>query len=808
MPEDTNQSSDQGDSNLQQGPIVAPIEALVGTNLNQYRILSELGRGAMGVVFVAEDTQTGKEVALKVLPPHISRSNKIIRRFLREAESVAKLDHPNIVKIYGIGHKESIYYYAMELIKGRPLDDILEKEGHMSFKRAAQIIIQACDAIHFAHENAIIHRDIKPGNIIITGDDRVVITDFGLARQEKAATLTESGALVGTPIYMSPEQVLAKRGGVDKRTDIYSLGVTLYQLISGKPPFTAQSTQGILNQILEDDPKPPQRNRIKAPSALCTITLKAMEKSPDMRFQSACFLGDELRRYVAGTAIQSKPAGIFKRLSKKIKKHKIISGLAAVSIVISMSFLAHLILSKEASEKTKAIVTDQKKGLAFKEEMKTIRELMGGPGAYRNLTDDNRERAQKAIDKALPLNPDNSEIHLYKGKFLYMTGDYPNALAEYTLAIKLAPQSWEALLGRGLFLLEQGRRTPDPNKTTPDNFQENAMSLGLIDLRMALDKAPDNPTVAFSLAKTLYEFSAAKDLDPQDDKTLISWAFTHASNAQLLQTNADIECLLAQIYLEFAKYAISDLEKEVNHENAKKCLLRALELNSNHHLAKTLLSKVEKKLNEEESTGLAINAREFIMEEGLGNFYTNASEMVGVLGKDLEEAWNDAEKGKILENIMTVLFAANDDVKAKETMDQAIAMQEERKLDYPALLAKAKIYNGSEEYLQAIRCYKRALIINPKEAHELNYMIGSSYFQSGEKEHMGQALHHARFAYSQEPRNSEYLRLLYRVLLELGDKDGLVKLKEEAEKNGMIDFETWEMMFPGQNLRKKLIHSP
>jgi len=800
-PEDDSFSLNSGDSVDREAPVVAPIEALIGSKLNQYNITREIGRGSMGVVFEAEDTTNNQTIALKVLPPHISRSDKIIKRFLREAESVAKLKHPNIVKIYGIGHKDSVYYYAMELIKGRPLDEILINDGILPFNETADIILQACKAIQFAHSFSIIHRDIKPGNIIISKSGEVTLTDFGLARQEKAATLTESGALVGTPIYMSPEQVMARRGGVDKRTDIYSLGVTLYQLLTGKPPFSGESTQRILNQILEEEATPPHRRNKNAPVALSTITMKAMEKDPDQRFQSAKEMGDEIKRYLAGASIKSKPLSIITQIARRVKKHKIISGLAVISALLFIGLSTHLFISSKQRQQNEAQVQDLQTVRQYSENIEGARKLLASPGISFNIP-----TAINLLNECVRIQPDKFDTHILLGKAYSLQKDYHAALKEYSLAVKLAPDSWESLLARGMFLLEQGR-----NKTTPENdssrdFQENAMSLGLVDLRLALKNAPDNATVAYTLAKTLYDFSAARDLNLVDDRALISMAFTHASRAQALQTNADIECLLAQIYLEFAQAATSKLEKEINLENAKKCLLRTLELNKNHSLAATLFTEVKRKLDEPEPMSPEINAREFLKEQGLGDFYTNASNMIGVVKNDIEDIWSETEKGEILEDVLTFLFTSSDRKKSKEAMAKAIAIQKERKLDYPDLLERAENYKDARDFEQAIRCYKWALVINSNEANELNFMIGDAYLNSGVTEDLGLALQHARLAYTQDSRNSAYIRLLYLALFKLKDETGIAKLQEEAKNNGVLEFNEWELVFPGQTDTKEVIH--
>ncbi|MBU0754206.1 MAG: serine/threonine protein kinase, partial [Planctomycetes bacterium] len=435
---DTNSSRDDGkfDSNGQ--PVFAPIEALIGTDLGHYRIVEEICRGSMGVVFEGYHRLTDQRVAIKVLPPHISGKDKVIRRFLREAESVAKLNHPHIVKIYDIGHKDSLYYYAMERVIGEPLDNLLKEAKHLSFKRIARLMVQACDAIHFAHQQHIIHRDIKPGNLIVAEGDKVIITDFGLARQEKAATLTESGALVGTPIYMSPEQVVAKRGGVDKRTDIYSLGVTLYQLLAGRPPFRAESTQKILNQILDEDPAPPRRTTMRIPRALRVICMKAIEKNPDARFQSAAEMAEEFRRYLSGASIKSRPASLFNRAVRRIKRHKVISFLATLSIILALTFTVHAIRAsrkiKDTRKEQDSIVlaaTEQIK--KYYENVQAAKDLIanaGNPGVNLNV-------AYRLLNEAAALFPKRPEAHLYLGKIHSLQGDPRKSLYELQAACEL-----------------------------------------------------------------------------------------------------------------------------------------------------------------------------------------------------------------------------------------------------------------------------------------------------------------------------------------------------------------------------------
>ncbi|MEW6744569.1 MAG: protein kinase [Planctomycetota bacterium] len=320
-----------------------PLSNLVGKTLGTFRLSRVVGQGSMGVVFEAQQETLNRRVALKVLPPSLTTSEKAIQRFLREAESVAQLHHKHIVDIYDIGRAEGLYYYAMRFVEGTSLDRLLQQHRFRPLD-AARIIHQAAEAIHFAHQHGIIHRDIKPGNLIITPDGQVVITDFGLARPEKSSSLTESGALVGTPMYMSPEQVRGDRGAVDRRTDIYSLGASLYELLAGQPPFDGKSTQETLQKILDRDPKPPRRIRPDIPWELEVITLKAMEKDPARRYATAGEIAEDLRRFMDGEPILARRSSVITRTGKWLRRHRTVAALFATVLVIAMSGIALALL--------------------------------------------------------------------------------------------------------------------------------------------------------------------------------------------------------------------------------------------------------------------------------------------------------------------------------------------------------------------------------------------------------------------------------------------------------------------------------
>ncbi len=314
-----------------------PLQELVGRKLGDYSIKRVLGHGSMGVVFEAVHEQLGRRVALKALPPGLGATGKAIQRFLREAQAVAQLSHENIVPIYEIAVEGSIHYYAMQFLEGEPLDRVVRR-GPLDPREAARLACTAARAIHFAHQRGIIHRDIKPANLIVDGNGRIVLTDFGLARPEHGGAITDSGAMVGTPLYMSPEQVRARRGEVDRRTDVYSLGATLYEMLTGMPPFPGESTQEILQAILEQEPRPPRALKPAVPADLEVVVMKALEKEPRRRYTSALELAQDLERFLENEPVLARRTTVVARAWRRIRKHKAIALLSAAVALVLLGF--------------------------------------------------------------------------------------------------------------------------------------------------------------------------------------------------------------------------------------------------------------------------------------------------------------------------------------------------------------------------------------------------------------------------------------------------------------------------------------
>ena len=351
--------------------------------LGDFRILCELGRGGMGVVYEAEQISLGRHVALKVLPFAAMLDKQQLARFKNEARAAATLDHPNIVAIHSVGAERGVHYYAMQLIEGRSLAEIIAElkpgrppshdetapaaalinhataadtakaalptvraaggaafstippfESREYYRTIARLGIQTAEALDHAHQNGILHRDIKPANLLLDDDGKLWITDFGLARIERDAGMTMTGDLLGTLRYMSPEQALAKRVVVDHRSDIYSLGVTLYELLTLQPAFSGEDRQELLRQIAFEEPSKPRELGARIPQDLETIVLKAIEKNPTDRYPTAHELATDLTRFISDLPIMAKRQSTFVAGRKWASRHRILLSAIVTTLLV------------------------------------------------------------------------------------------------------------------------------------------------------------------------------------------------------------------------------------------------------------------------------------------------------------------------------------------------------------------------------------------------------------------------------------------------------------------------------------------
>jgi Flp pilus assembly protein TadD len=343
-------------------------------DLGDYRLIREVGRGGMGIVYEAEQVSLGRRVALKVLPFAATMDPRHLQRFHNEARAAAGLHHANIVPVYGVGNERGVHYYAMQFIEGRTLADLIAEQRGAAlsqvptmtqteagpaattappaaqatstaprdaayFRRVAEWGIQAAEALDHAHQLGIVHRDVKPANLLVDGRGGLWVTDFGLAQVQSEARLTMTGDLLGTLRYMSPEQALAQRVVIDHRTDVYSLGATLYELLTLRPAFEGNDRQELLRQIAQEEPKTPHRVNRTIPAELETIVLKAMEKRPQERYATAQELATDLERYLRDEPIRARRPGLGRRARKWARRYRAAVTAAAVCLVVTFAAL-------------------------------------------------------------------------------------------------------------------------------------------------------------------------------------------------------------------------------------------------------------------------------------------------------------------------------------------------------------------------------------------------------------------------------------------------------------------------------------
>ena len=274
----------------------------------RYVVIERAGSGGMAEVYRARDELLGREVAVKVLSERLSGDKTFVERFRREAQAAANLNHPNVVSLFDFGADGNTYYIVMEFIDGKPLADIITAEGPLMPERAAEIGIDVSRALERAHAAGLVHRDVKPSNIMLNSSGQTKVTDFGIARalsREGEQTVTQTGMVIGTAAYLSPEQ--AQGSPVDQRSDVYSLGCVLFEMLGGRPPFTGDTPLSVAYRHVRENPEPPSTVNPDVPKAMDSIVMKALAKNPDNRYQSATEIREDLERFLAGQQVHATP---------------------------------------------------------------------------------------------------------------------------------------------------------------------------------------------------------------------------------------------------------------------------------------------------------------------------------------------------------------------------------------------------------------------------------------------------------------------------------------------------------------------
>ncbi len=302
------------------GAVAGPVPLRLPFRVGDYELTSELGRGGMGIVYRARQISLDRTVALKMLLRAELASAGKLARFRAEAEAAARLEHPHLVPVYEVGQVDGQPFFSMQLIEGTTLARRLS-EGPLPPRQAAEMLAAVARAVDFAHRHGVLHRDLKPANILLDADQHPYVSDFGLAKQVAAEQeLTHSGAILGTPSYMSPEQAAGSRGEIGPASDVYSLGAILYQMLTGRPPFQAATPVDTVLLVLEQDPVPPRVLNPRADRDLEMIALRCLQKPAELRYASAGALADDLEAYLAGEPVSARSGGFSEVLSRVFRE--------------------------------------------------------------------------------------------------------------------------------------------------------------------------------------------------------------------------------------------------------------------------------------------------------------------------------------------------------------------------------------------------------------------------------------------------------------------------------------------------------
>jgi serine/threonine protein kinase len=381
--------------------------AVPGEPLGDFRLVREIGRGGMGVVYEAVQLSLGRRVAVKVLPFAGALHGRQLQRFRTEAHAAAQLHHTNIVPVYAVGCERGVHFYAMQLIEGRPLDRVIAElrgdplpaagdttadhrpatvavappsagtttragRGRETYRTAARLAAQVADALDYAHEAGVVHRDVKPANLLVDDRGTVWVTDFGLAQVSSDVGLTQTGDIFGTLRYMSPEQAAGRRSALDHRTDVYSLGATLYELLTLRPIFPGEDRTAVLRQILHDEPTPLRAVDRGVPAELETIVLKAVAKAPEDRYATAGEMAADLRRFLDERPILARRPTLADRGRKWLRRHPAVVW-SAVGVlflgVVGLGVTAALVAREQANTKS-ALAAERERAREAEERFK------------------------------------------------------------------------------------------------------------------------------------------------------------------------------------------------------------------------------------------------------------------------------------------------------------------------------------------------------------------------------------------------------------------------------------------------------
>lgn len=439
--------------------LLRALDGPAGSSRDRYEVGEKLGEGAVSVVHRGLDRELGRPVALKFLRENLVSLDKVRERFHREAQSLARMDHPNVVKVHDVGQSPEKLFLVMELVEGGSFGLMLINEPRGS-RRAIELLEQAARGVQHAHEKGVVHRDLKPDNILVAGGKVAKVADFGLAHlAETGISLTRTGTALGTPMYMAPEQV-SGREGITERTDVYALGAMLYQVITGRTPYDAETVSQVYEKILRDEPVPPRKIEPGASWELEVVALKALEKEPSRRYPSAAAFADELRRWLSGEPVAARPVSTMARVWRRVERNRL--RVAAAALVLAAIATAVVFWTRSRAE-----IQAVKEGAARVETATRLLEsankhlVNATTASYTAAADPadvprEAERARELIAKAMAAAPDFALCHHREGEMWELVGCYDKAAASFKRATELNARFGPAHYRLGRILLWQG----------------------------------------------------------------------------------------------------------------------------------------------------------------------------------------------------------------------------------------------------------------------------------------------------------------------------------------------------------------
>jgi len=583
---------------VQVGPPLAQLNEL----LPQYEVLEEIGRGGMGIVYRARQRDLNRIVAIKLLPAlYGAMKPEAVTRFRREAELTARLKHNNIIAVHDFGQVQGTCYYTMELVTGRSLQNLLagirevgpealmdtssvpalssttmatsgdevarmtsgtrlrtkERQSRAYFAKIATWVADVADALEYAHQNGVIHRDIKPSNLLLNADGRLMISDFGLAWADDIGTLTGPRALLGTARYMSPEQADVKFGVIDHRSDIYSLGATLYELLTLRPMFVGANDQQIMSQVVNREPTPPHKLGRRIPAELEIICLKAVEKESKARYQTAKEMADDLRRWLLDLPIHARRTSLPGRMMKFVRRRKVVSALGA-SLAIAL-VTSGILLAEYKGTRSEALAAKSASARQQAQLLAIEANRLSDEGQY--------GEALARVEAGLKLDPKSDELEYSKARLLGELGDDDQYVRGLEAMVARNPELSQPHYALAKHYSEEAQRKQAKNDKTPptpgecmriaalhrEKFErlapagartlflramiqsETAQALSLLD--QALDADPNCIEALMQRFRVHY---AAKRYEPalQDAEAVVllqrGWAEAHAVRAHAL----------------------------------------------------------------------------------------------------------------------------------------------------------------------------------------------------------------------------------------------------------------------------------